>query len=740
MHVIETPVDEERDGYVYQMQRLPPASVGRVKVTIDSQGSVVEHGEHHEPTLKEFFLERAIHVASMERALRWITVTAMAGIAVSAIFIGLRDASLGTVPLTTNAGVQTTIPAVTFWLVVALFSAAWAYVLVGLLHAHRLVRVLALAGFTYGFWELWNEPYPLGTWRMAPSFALLALVWVTGLRALYEPEAERGDARRLRLRLLPLVFVVVFGLELAFWWRTRPYHDPRFFSLAFFHQLEYTSFALIPVLLVAGVDFAEWGDAAAQRVVSIARRPRSRWALPLLALAASGGVLAYCFHYSDAEALGTSAGLGIGFIAAVAALALAARSHAAHIPYAAIFACSVAMMGMILGLTYAASNGGQHSAVYNHHEPDYSLEYPSDWVPQPLGASSTGISIVIFFLPDDQKNRLFVIHVPKADLTVVPDPRSVFFAGPVEQTSKDGSWQKFRSRWKGLAAVEWQRDDKDGRWILAGVAKPKSFPALESKFDEVKDSWKPAVTDGNKAPSEGKYTTVDRAIEGATLGWLGLAALSVVVLLVTRRRGRAGWLTAGALLVFATGMHWTLVQLPTFAYTLFGAATRSSWPQLTLAGLMVAAGGVTVIAVAIPWAHRFLGPLVSLVLGLYAIHWLDRAITGSISAGRLSIAAAVLVLVALLWDIVMSGEAITNRHNRHFPRHSRVMVYLGYLLAVAAAVAFFSSLHTAAGSAEPLFESENFSETGLLFLGISLVSTLAALRAVRIHRDGREGG
>jgi hypothetical protein len=92
------------------------------------------------------------------------------------------------------------------------------------------------------------------------------------------------------------------------------------------------------------------------------------------------------------------------------------------------------------------------------------------------------------------------------------------------------------------------------------------------------------------------------------------------------------------------------------------------------------------------------------------------------------VAAAVLVLVALLWDILMSGEAITNRHNRHFPRHTRVMVYLGYLLAVAAAVTFFSSFHTSEGALEPIFESENFSETGLLFLGISLLVTLCLLR------------
>ena len=65
----------------------------------------------------------------------------------------------------------------------------------------------------------------------------------------------------------------------------------------------------------------------------------------------------------------------------------------------------------------------------------------------------------------------------------------------------------------------------------------------------------------------------------------------------------------------------------------------------------------------------------------------------------------------------MSGEAITNRHDRGFPRHARILVYFGYIVGVAAALAFFSSIRTAGGVAEPLFERENFSDTGLLFLG-----------------------
>jgi LPXTG-motif cell wall-anchored protein len=409
------------------------------------------------------------------------------------------------------------------------------------------------------------------------------------------------------------------------------------------------------------------------------------------------------------------------------------------VPYTAMFGSSLALMGLILGFIYSVSGGSPGLAVYSHPGPTkFHLDYPAAWTPQELdGKDRLGISMTIFFLPDNAKNRFFVVGVPKALLAQVPDPRSIFFAGPIESTSKDGAWERARIRWQGEEALTWQKDDGAERWILAGVAFPKDFPLLEPEFEKVQASWATGgAKPGSEAPSEGKYTVADRAIEGATFAWIGLALLAAGAILFTRKRSRPPWLAASALFVFVAGTYWTLVQLPTFAYTVFGASSRDAWPQLTDGSLDVAAAAVTVLAVAIPRLHRYLGALAALDLGLFAVYWLDRAISTGLQAGRLSIVAAVMVLGALLWEVAMSGEAITNRHNRHFPRHTRVMVYLGYLLAVASAVLFFSSVKTAEGSVEPLFESENFSDTGLLFLGVAFVVTMFLLRAMRVAEDG----
>lgn len=50
-----------------------------------------------------------------------------------------------------------------------------------------------------------------------------------------------------------------------------------------------------------------------------------------------------------------------------------------------------------------------------------------------------------------------------------------------------------------------------------------------------------------------------------------------------------------------------------------------------------------------------------------------------------SVAQALVLLCALLWDVAMLGALITNLHGRHFPRNIRVLLYLGYVMLVATA-------------------------------------------------------
>ena len=101
------------------------------------------------------------------------------------------------------------------------------------------------------------------------------------------------------------------------------------------------------------------------------------------------------------------------------------------------------------------------------------------------------------------------------------------------------------------------------------------------------------------------------------------------------------------------------------------------------------------------------------------------------SAGaRLSIAQAIVILLALLWELTVSGESITNGHSSWFPRAARVLAFCGYIMLVATAVLFFSSLRVRnLGTVlEPQFESEAWPALGILQLGVPALLCLVAVR------------
>jgi hypothetical protein len=104
------------------------------------------------------------------------------------------------------------------------------------------------------------------------------------------------------------------------------------------------------------------------------------------------------------------------------------------------------------------------------------------------------------------------------------------------------------------------------------------------------------------------------------------------------------------------------------------------------------------------------------------------------ASGGLAIGGAAILIVALLMDLAVSGEAITNVSGRIFPRDTRVLAYTGYILLVAATVLMFASLHNEQGKLlESTFDADEWVKEGILFLGIPLTLTfaIAALHRLR---------
>jgi hypothetical protein len=107
----------------------------------------------------------------------------------------------------------------------------------------------------------------------------------------------------------------------------------------------------------------------------------------------------------------------------------------------------------------------------------------------------------------------------------------------------------------------------------------------------------------------------------------------------------------------------------------------------------------------------------------------------------LTIGQATLLLAALAWDILTSGEAITNRHTEAFPRFSRVCLFLAYVVTVALMVLVSVSsrlVNPLSGrAAEGIFHSEGLVGTGLLLFAPAFFLTLLTLRARALAKPAR---
>jgi hypothetical protein len=241
------------------------------------------------------------------------------------------------------------------------------------------------------------------------------------------------------------------------------------------------------------------------------------------------------------------------------------------------------------------------------------------------------------------------------------------------------------------------------------------------------------VLDVNLLPILLPGTTATGLAGLEALGWIPIAAAAILVWLTTDEEP----VRAGALFVFLVGIVYILESgVGTGPRTL--TAPVSAFAALNRGGLQ---GGVAIIAIvtavasiAGPRGRRvagpLLGPLIELTVALQILSWLWDAFNGAIVGGaQFSVLQAIVIVVALFWDVLTSGEAVTNVHGERVPRHARVLVYLGYVLLVACAILFFSSVRGLNHQlAETWFESEAWPQLGIQRLGVPLVLAIFVLR------------
>jgi len=240
------------------------------------------------------------------------------------------------------------------------------------------------------------------------------------------------------------------------------------------------------------------------------------------------------------------------------------------------------------------------------------------------------------------------------------------------------------------------------------------------------------------------------------LVWLGLAGAGILLLSVYRGK-LPTWLMIGALYTTMVGVVYTMTDLDSVSSIVHPFSwTPDNSPWLGYEGLKAVAGLVTIAVIIVAavskkitaWGQP-IALLLNMTIALQVLAWIDSLYGGAVKqsgaaavTGKLALAAAVVLVLALSWEFAASGESVTNGHHPKFPRDTRVMVFLGYVVITATTSVFFSSigeLNSGRWSLlESQFEAEDWVRDGLLFLGGPLVITIFVIAFNRWRQQQAE--
>jgi hypothetical protein len=212
-----------------------------------------------------------------------------------------------------------------------------------------------------------------------------------------------------------------------------------------------------------------------------------------------------------------------------------------------------------------------------------------------------------------------------------------------------------------------------------------------------------------------------------------LTLASGAVLCVCGRRPRLAWMMPPLLFAFILGVYLCFIWAPGFGNSLVFSSGFSS-------NLFFCIFIGDFVALAWAWRRRLemdvRRPLLLLLLmnfGILLLQWLDGFVyewlRGTAESGV--IAAAIIVFVAILWDILMSGDDITNVDGRLFPRRSRVSLFFAYVMLAVAVVVFWGTMRGTEEyrqTARNLADTDQLVELGIKILGPATLLTLLVLR------------
>lgn len=740
--------------------------------------------EHAVTSLRKLFRERRLSIETMDRPLRVATASAAAMVVATGLFLSLRNVGGGRVSLGGSDSINT--PA--FVVVLALVAVGFGYVFAASaltaswIALPVLALLLALVGLYTGvFGDViggigYFTHWPAG-WIWAARSILVAVLLVA---VAVQWMRRRRGAPPTAVGLILLFSVLAGGYLVAIRMAASAGAGATVsYGARMAVIIDWLSLLIVPVLTLAAVDYAEWGELTGHRIATAlgSHRTSWRWALGLgaaLAMTAYGyRQLAVGRGLTSGEVVTTaSRGLAFlavpGFIVAVGFYLL--RMHRRRwprslTPASLVAVAAVAVLGMPI-LTYylvpspAVATGTVVATASGQFLPGArvksvglpggaSLQLPNNWVSSgsspngPSGAASTGPSGsapagsgsdtdaggVLAVTPTD--NLLATLFPAGTDLSELeagfrlPPGRATQRLGALSGVPFSGGYLWTAPGPAGGMYVLYETtrhpaaDDPVLRAVAGSFRAPGQPPAPA-----------PRSTQDVQAAAQDHRFALQIAID------LALAVLAVAVGVIDRR-----WrpqLVGAGLLLGAVGLFNAVFAARALGDYVLG--TGANLPHLQSQDqLAVGAGGLGVLALVLAGvvarqrprlARQIVGGIIGLEGALAALELMYWLYGKSISASRVSIWAAVILLVAMLWDITMSGDTFTNENTPHVPRAARVVGYFGYVIVLTAVILFFSAEHVVGSgpAADPLFDSDNVTQAALFGFALPLVVLLFLIR------------
>lgn len=269
----------------------------------------------------------------------------------------------------------------------------------------------------------------------------------------------------------------------------------------------------------------------------------------------------------------------------------------------------------------------------------------------------------------------------------------------------------------------WFRHAVGCEWrMIEFASSPEEASRLRERFDAVRASW--------------------HVVEPDHFAEITLACGFVVILagvLLRRPKKLLRWLlptqTARmyVLIFVACGLLGVLISV---FRERFGLKAGEESPMLAVLVTVLIGVAVVMLAVAVltlrTSTHErcvaLLSALVPLTGALILLAFFTAAYSWAAHSQKPGVVQALVIVVAISWDLLTSGEAFTNNDTPGLPRPSRVLLFAAFVVFVAGAITNFADFRIFNGP-KVGFESEAWTLEGIVRLGIPYLLTVFAMRA-----------